>query len=141
MGKDLRNRGFEQEFVFKTSKSQGPGGQHVNTTNTQVELRFNICQSEWLTHEEKESILQKLANKINSECELIVVSNSSRSQYKNKEESIEKFYELLKQALKKPKIRKKTKPTKSSQQKRLKKKKIRSEKKSIRKPPSIDSIN
>lgn len=134
---NIRNRSLEKEITFNTSRSGGPGGQHANKTETSVELRFNINDSELLTEEEKGRIQTKLANKLTKDNELIITAESKRSQIRNKEEAIEKFYQILEKALKKPKKRKKTKPSKASKEKRLQEKKKHSEKKSKRKPPSV----
>ncbi len=137
MIEQLKNRDFTPEFSFSTSRSSGPGGQHVNKTETRVELRFNVPDSELLSEEEKHRLLDKLANKINSEGELILSSQEHKSQMQNKEECIKKFYELLAEALKVRKKRKKTRPSKAAREKRLKEKKKRSEKKEQRKPPEV----
>lgn len=126
---------FERELVFTSSRSSGPGGQHVNKVSTKVELRFHIPNSDLLNDEEKDILLIKLKNKINNEGELIIVSQDERSQLKNKEKVIEKFYELLQKALIPPKKRKPTKPTQASKEKRLEKKRIIADKKEKRKPP------
>jgi ribosome-associated protein len=135
MPSKIENRPFEQEFDFKASLSGGPGGQHVNKVSTSVELRFNVQASQLLSEEEKQLVLKKLKNKINKEGELIIVSRSSRSQAKNKDKAIEKFYKLVATALKKPKKRVPTKPSKASKEKRLEEKKKHAEKKAKRKPP------
>ncbi len=126
---------FEQELLFSTSRSSGPGGQHVNKVNTKVELRFNIPLSELLTEEEKAILVQKLKNKINKDGELIIVSQENRSQYKNKEDAIEKFLDLLKKAFTPVKKRRPSKPTRASKERRLEGKKLVSEKKTQRKKP------
>jgi ribosome-associated protein len=115
------------EFQFATSRSSGPGGQNVNKVNSKVELRFDIAHSEILTTEQKEILLQKLTSKITSDGILSVVSQRDRSQLANKEDVISKFYTLLARALKPQKPRKKTKPSKSSVEKRLTSKRIKAE--------------
>ena len=129
---EIKNRNFSNEFIFSATRSSGAGGQNVNKVNTRVELRFNIRLSDLLTDEEKNILFEKLANKINSSGELIIVSQKERSQLKNKENTIEKFYILLEKALKKKSLRKATKPSKSAVEKRLTEKKNNSEKKSLR---------
>jgi ribosome-associated protein len=129
----LKDRDFSPEFTLTASRSSGPGGQNVNKVSTKVELRFNVIQSTLLSSEEKEIIQDKLASKINSEGEIILVSQSERSQFKNKEIGIEKFYALLKKALTPVKKRKPTKPSLAAKEKRLEEKRIRSEKKERRK--------
>lgn len=115
------------EFQFLTSRSSGPGGQNVNKVNSKVELRFDIPNSLLLTDDQKEILMVKLANKITSEGIISVVSQRDRSQLSNKEDAIEKFYLLIFKALKPVIRRKKTRPTKSSVEKRLGEKRIKSE--------------
>ena len=133
-----QNRNFSSEAKFSASKSSGPGGQNVNKVNTKVELRFDIQRSILLLDDEKQLVFDKLANKINKEGELIVVSQSERSQIGNKEKAIEKLNHLIEQALQKDKKRIATKIPKSVIRKRLKDKKIHSEKKDSRKSPDIN---
>ncbi|MBL7138433.1 MAG: aminoacyl-tRNA hydrolase [Bacteroidales bacterium] len=125
----LNDRDFTPEFTFSASRSSGPGGQHVNKVSTKVELRFQVMTSLLLTIEEKELILEKLAKKINQDGELILVSQSERTQLKNREKVTEKFYELLKKALTPRKRRKPTKPPPEAKEKRLEEKRLQAEKK------------
>jgi len=129
----FEHRDFSSEFEFSTSRSSGPGGQNVNKVSTKVELRFKIVDSLLLSDEEKQVVLIKLANKINKDGELILVSQSERSQLANKEKVIEKFYLLINKALTPQKKRKATKPSRQSKEKRLDIKKGISEKKTLRK--------
>ncbi len=124
------------ELKYTASKSSGSGGQNVNKVNTKVELRFNILQSDVLSESQKAKLLDKLKNRINSKQELIIVSEKERSQLKNKQLVTERFLLLLRMALTKQKIRKPTKPLQSSNEKRLRIKKVQSEKKNLRR--SID---
>jgi ribosome-associated protein len=130
---ELKNRNFENEFIYSTSRSSGPGGQNVNKVSTKVELRFNILLTAILTQEEKEKILFKLKNKINKESEIILVSQSERTQLMNKIAVTEKFYNLLSKALTVPKKRNKTRPTLTSKIKRLESKRSRGNIKKLRK--------
>jgi ribosome-associated protein len=132
MSSPLHNRDFFSEFQFITSRSGGAGGQHVNKVSSKVELRFHVEHSALLSPEEKEIIKLKLANKINTEGYLQIVSQAERSQLLNKQASITKFYQLLEKALTPVKRRKVTKPTKASVQARLQQKKMVSGKKSER---------
>lgn len=130
---NLKGRNFSGELVFSASRSSGPGGQHVNKVNTCVELRFNVTASSLLTEIEKQTIIKKLKSVLTSEGEIIIVSQTERSQLRNKENSIEKFNTLLNKALTKRKRRIPTKATKASLIKRLETKRKQAEKKSLRK--------
>jgi ribosome-associated protein len=90
---------FLPELQFQASRSSGAGGQNVNKVSSKVELRFNVVNSQLLDESQKALILQKLKNQINSEGELIVVSQEDRSQLKNKTLVIKKFKALLVKAL------------------------------------------
>lgn len=129
---DLQERDFEKELQFQASRSGGAGGQNVNKVATKVELRFDVQHSELLTEEEKAIIQEKLANRINNEGYLQVVCQTERTQLRNKETCIDRFYELLRQALTKQKKRTATKPSRASVRKRLEGKKHQGEKKSNR---------
>lgn len=121
------------ECEFRYSRSGGKGGQHVNKVETKVELLFAIENSDGLNAEEKQLLLEKLQNKINQKGELILRSERSRSQSKNKEDALLKLKKILETSLKRAKRRKATRMPKAVREKILKKKKIQSEKKARRK--------
>jgi ribosome-associated protein len=135
---DLHDRNFEAEFIFIASRSSGAGGQNVNKVSSKIELRFNVMESNLLTLEEKEVIISKLGKRISNESFLVIRSQTSRSQLKNKKESIEKFYKLLFKALTPVKKRKKTGPSFASKTKRLDSKRIASTIKQNRKKVGFD---
>jgi ribosome-associated protein len=134
---EIKIRIPEGEFIFSTSRSGGPGGQNVNKVNTKVELRFNVRESDSLSAEEKNKIERKVKKRINSCGELLIVSQSERTQLSNKRKALERFYELLASALTEKKKRKKTMPTAASKAKRLEKKKIRGTTKKLRKDSGL----
>ncbi|WP_424003761.1 alternative ribosome rescue aminoacyl-tRNA hydrolase ArfB [Maribacter sp. IgM3_T14_3] len=123
------------ELQFKAIRSSGPGGQHANKVSSKVELSFHIEDSAGLTERQKKRVLLKLGNKLSKEGLLIMQCDESRSQHKNKELVIKRFLKLLEKSLLVPKARKKSRPTRSSIEKRLKGKKIASLKKSNRGKP------
>ena len=131
----LNNRDFTPELVFSASRSSGPGGQNVNKVSSKVELRFNVVNSVLLSQDEKDILQEKLANRINQEGELVLVSQSERTQLKNKQAVIGKFYSLLIKALTPRKRRKPTKPSAEAKENRLENKRILAEKKETRKKP------
>ena len=130
---DISKRDFASEFVFQASRSSGPGGQNVNKVSSKVELRFNLWSSALLDEHEKTIIAEKLTNKINKEGEFVLVAQTDRSQLKNKEKVIEKFYHLLEKALTPPQKRYRTKPTRASVERRLESKRVQSAIKANRK--------
>lgn len=125
------------EVQFSASRSSGPGGQNVNKVNTKIELRFSVLNSAVLDELQKQLILSKLKNRINAEGELLVTSTTERSQWKNREQAVKKFFELIEKALARPRKRKKTQPTVASRIKRLENKKKQGLKKDLRKPPDL----
>jgi ribosome-associated protein len=126
---------LSSELTFTTSRSSGPGGQNVNKVNSKVTLSFSVSLSEILTVDEKEIILQKLSTRLTKEGVLILSAQDKRSQLQNKEAVMLKFDELLQKAFTKKKARKASKPSKSSVQNRINKKKQHSEKKKWRQKP------
>lgn len=129
---ELEDRGLISELVFSATRSGGAGGQNVNKVNTRVELRFNVGRSAILTEEEKNLLLEKLTTRINLEGDIVMTSQTERSQLGNKEKVTVRFLELVAKALTIPRKRKRTKPSQASRQKRLDEKKKLSEKKDRR---------
>jgi ribosome-associated protein len=136
---ELRSRITQSELLYSSSRSSGPGGKNVNKVNTKVELRFNIYKTESLSEVEKQKILIRLRNKISSKGDLLIVSQSARTQLLNKQKAEDKFYKLICSALSDKPERKATAPTLSSSRKRLEKKKKRSTLKKLRKESELEN--
>lgn len=126
---------LEAECKFSASRSSGPGGQNVNKVNTRMELRFSIILTQLFPEEQKIILFNKLKNRINSEGELILASESERSQLRNRGKVLALFFQLIEKALTPAKKRLKTKPTAASRIKRMESKKLQSEKKNRRRSP------
>jgi ribosome-associated protein len=126
-----------KELNFKAVRSSGAGGQHVNKVSSKIELYFDLLNAAELTSEEKELLLKNLQPKLTKEGVLLLNCDESRSQHKNKEIVIKRFLEIIYNGLKIPKKRKATKPSKSSIQKRLDKKKKLAYKKALRNKPEM----
>jgi ribosome-associated protein len=125
-----------RELEFRTSRSSGPGGQHVNKTESRVELLWSPQESACLSEAQKMMVLSRLKNRISNEGILHMHSEKYRSQHRNRAELTERFLELVSASLVPVKKRRATRPTRSSVEKRIQSKKIRGEiKKTRRKGP------
>ncbi|MBC7372107.1 MAG: aminoacyl-tRNA hydrolase [Bdellovibrionaceae bacterium] len=121
-----------REITFETTRSRGAGGQHVNRTESAVILRWNLIETEAYGGVHKERLINKLGTQLTKEGEILIRSETQRDQDSNKKDCIRKFEEMIAKALFVPKKRIKTKPSKSSQRKRLDTKKSHSDKKKMR---------
>jgi ribosome-associated protein len=116
----------EDELVFKTSRSSGPGGQNINKVNTRVTLLFDVANCGSLSDMQKQRILIRLASRADKNGVLRVVSQKFRTQVANHRAAIERLQELLNDALKTRPIRKKCKVPYAARQRRLQEKRRRS---------------
>jgi ribosome-associated protein len=116
-----------QELQFRTSRSSGPGGQHVNKTESRVELLWSPSLSRCLDEGQKALVSSRIGKRLNEEGILILASEKYRSQYRNKTDVTERFVDLVLASLVPEKKRRPTRPTRTSIEKRLRNKKIRGE--------------
>jgi ribosome-associated protein len=113
----------ESELQFTTSRSGGPGGQHVNKVNSRVTLHFNVKESSRLSSQQKRRIMACLRTRVNKEGVLRLHSQKYRSQSANRHDLLERFGSLLDVALRPRPPRVPTKISKSVKEKRLQEKK------------------
>lgn len=115
------------ELQFRFSRSSGPGGQHVQKTSTRVELLFDVANSPSLTDEQRSLVLNRLSSYVDLAGVLHLFSQSARSQLRNREDVVERFQALMRQALRRRKRRKPTRPSAAARERRLKQKRERSQ--------------
>lgn len=115
----------DEELSFQTSRSGGPGGQNVNKLETRVTLRFDLAGSPSLTEEQRERLRERLATRVTKTGELRVTSQKHRTQAANREASVERFVELLKEALAEEAPRRPTKMPKAAKRRRIQAKRRR----------------
>ena len=123
---------IQKEFIFRTSRSGGAGGQHVNKVESRVEARWSVQESRLLNEEERNRLIDKLKHRISGEGILSVSASDSRAQSENKQLAAKRLQALIEKALVIPKKRKKTALPRSVKEKRLSDKKFASEKKANR---------
>jgi ribosome-associated protein len=124
------------ELEYRASRSGGPGGQHVNTSSTRVELWWDVAGSPALTDEQRRHLLVRLASRLDGAGRLRLVSSGTRSQLRNREDVTERFRDIVARALVVPKPRKRTKPSRAAKAARLEGKRRRSATKRDRRRPS-----
>jgi len=115
------------ELSFTTSRSSGPGGQHVNKTESRVELYWNIAVSTALTDTQKSILKNRLKRRFSEDGIMRLVCQESRSQIKNRELVIQRFLDLVEKNMIAPVKRIPTRPSRAAAERRLKEKKIRGE--------------
>ena len=123
------------ELEYLASRAGGPGGQHVNTSSTRIEVWWDIAASGSVSEEQRARLLTRLASRLDSSGSLRLVSSGSRSQLRNREEATSRLRDIVALALKIPKKRKPTRPTRAAKAARLDDKRRQAAKKRERKPP------
>jgi len=125
------------ELTYRATRAGGPGGQHVNTTATRIELWWNVDASSALDDAQRATLKEQLATRIDGEGSIRIVASKHRSQHQNREEATARFAAMLARALTPRKPRRKTRPTRASKERRLQDKKQRSEVKKQRERPDF----
>ena len=119
----------QAELEVRATRSAGPGGQHVNTSSTRIEVVWDVAASPTLGDEQRARLLARLASRLDTSGRLRVVAGTRRSQLQNREAALARLVELVAAALVVPKRRRPTRPTRASKERRLSEKRRRGEKK------------
>tara|TARA_Y100000746_G_C15261729_1_gene349947 strand:+ start:249 stop:653 length:405 start_codon:yes stop_codon:yes gene_type:complete len=127
-----------KELSFKTARSSGAGGQHVNKVSSKVVLSFDLENSAGLNTREKRLLKKALASRLTNDGILNLSCEESKSQHQNKDLVIKRFLSVIKKGLIVPKRRIPTKPTKASKRKKIDEKKRRGQTKALRNKPKLD---
>ena len=127
----------ERELHFEYIRASGPGGQNVNKVATAVQMRFDIANSA-LASDIKGRLIRLAGNRVTADGVLMLEAKRFRTQEQNREDATQRFVDLIRRALVKPKPRKKTKPSAASKERRLKSKKVKGEIKKIRQSKSFE---
>jgi ribosome-associated protein len=126
------------ELTFDFTRATGPGGQNVNKVATAVQLRFNVKRSPVLSETIKTRLIHLAGKKMTNQGLLVIDAHRFRTQDKNRGDAIDRFAALIRKSLEEPKIRRKTRPSTASREKRLVSKKKRGEVKRTRQNRSLD---
>ena len=126
------------ELTFRASRAGGPGGQHVNTSSTRVELLWNLERSRALSADQRARLREKLGGRVDGQGNVRVVASALRSQLRNREDAEARLASLLRRSLVIPKPRRKTRPTRGAVEQRLQSKRKLAEKKRTRRDRGHD---
>ncbi|MDH4046362.1 MAG: alternative ribosome rescue aminoacyl-tRNA hydrolase ArfB [Gemmatimonadota bacterium] len=128
----------DTEIDIRATRAGGPGGQHVNKASTRIEVVWNVAASPSLTDDQRARLLATLESRLDSRGRLRVVADASRSQRRNLAAATERLQEIVRDALRVPKPRKKTRPSKAAVERRLQAKRQRADRKRHRRPTDDD---
>ncbi len=129
----------EKEIKLHFVRASGPGGQNVNKVASAVQLRFDVVNSLSLPGDVRMRLLRLAGKRITQEGILIIEARQYRTQERNREDALGRLVDLLRKATEKPKLRKKTRPTKAAKERRIESKKLRGSVKKMRKTaPNLD---
>jgi ribosome-associated protein len=128
----------DEEFEWKFIRASGPGGQNVNKVSSAVQLRFLLPQNTSLSPAARQRLRRLAGQRLVDDGSILIVARSERSQVENRRDALGKLEALVRAALIEPKIRRKTKPSRASKERRIETKKLRSTTKRQRGPASWD---
>ena len=126
------------ELTFRATRAGGPGGQHVNTSSTRIELLWNLERSRAISEEQRERLRARLATRLDTDANVRVVASAFRSQLRNRQDAEERLVALIRRGLAVPKPRKRTRPHRGAVENRLQTKRKLSEKKRERRVQDLD---
>jgi ribosome-associated protein len=123
------------ELQVGFARSGGPGGQNVNKVESKVELRWNPAQSAVLGGADRDWLLERLAGRLTQAGDLLVTSSKTRDQAKNRDDAMAKLAAIVRAALERPKARRRTRPSRAAEERRIQEKKRRADVKKARRDP------
>lgn len=123
------------ELSIRASRAGGPGGQHVNTTSSRIELRWDVRSSRAPDERQRALILERLASRLTAEGVLVLHASEHRSQHRNREAAIGRLRTLVADALVTPEERRATRPSRAAKRRRLDEKRVRGRTKELRRRP------
>ena len=130
----------ESEIQVEFVRSSGPGGQNVNKVATAVQLRFDAANSPSLPDDVRRRLVHLAGNRVTDEGVIIIDARRYRSQERNRQDAIDRLVTLIQRAAQKPRVRRKTRPSAASKQRRLETKRRQSQKKRLRRSVSQDGV-